>query len=114
MYLKSARLGFVAIAFSIAGASLAGIEAQAAEFSFTATNSTGTAITEILVSENKKDWGYFDIGSGIRPGTTANLVWDQSTNNESCAQWVKATFADGSESEPAKFDFCEDGLELEF
>lgn len=88
--------------------------AKADEYSFTATNTTGSAITKVLVSENKKEWGYFDIGSGIKPGQTANLEWDQSTNDESCKQWVKANYADGSESEPAKFDFCEDGLEINF
>jgi hypothetical protein len=109
-----ARLGLFAIAFAFAGNGMVSTAAQANEFSFTASNSTSTAITEILVSENKSDWGYFDIGSGIKPGSTVDLVWDQSTNGESCAQWVKATFADGSESEPAKFDFCENGLELDF
>jgi len=108
------RTGLLAIAFGIAGNGMTVTAAHAEEFSFTATNSTTTAITEILVSENKSDWGYFDIGSGIKAGSTVNLVWDQSTNSENCAQWVKATFADGSESEPAKFDFCEDGLELDF
>jgi len=88
--------------------------AKADEYSFTATNTTDSAITKILVSENKKEWGYFDIGGGIKPGQTANLEWDQSTNSESCKQWVKASYADGSESEPAKFDFCEDGLEINF
>jgi len=87
---------------------------SAAEFTFTATNSTGSDLTEILVSEDKVEWGYFDIGSGIAPGSTMNLVWDQSTNSENCAQWVKGVFADGSESEPAGFDFCENGLELDF
>lgn len=108
------RTGILAIAFGIAGNGMTVTAAHAEEFSFTATNSTGTLIKEILVSENKRDWGYFDIGKGIKPGVTVDLVWDQSTNSENCAQWVKAAYADGSESEPAKFDFCEDGLELEF
>lgn len=114
MNFKSVRLGFISIAFSIAGNGLVASASHAAEFSFTATNTTKSAITEVLVSENKSDWGYFDIGSGIKPGSTVDLVWDQSTNSESCAQWVKATYADGSESEPAKFDFCENGLAIEF
>lgn len=114
MDLKIARMGVVALAFGIAVNVATTTFAHAAEFSFTATNTTDTGITGILVSQNKKDWGYFDIGSGIKSGATVNLVWDQSTNNESCAQWVKASFADGSESEPAKFDFCEDGLEIDF
>ena len=114
MNLHSLRSGFAALAFGIAANGLVVTGAHADEFSFTASNSTGSAITAVLVSENKSDWGYFDIGSGIAPGSTVNLVWDKSTNNEACAQWVKATFADGSESEPASFDFCEEGLALEF
>ncbi|OJG00416.1 hypothetical protein AX761_08290 [Rhizobium sp. 58] len=114
MTFNTLRLGFITIAVGIAGNGLLASAAHAAEFSFTATNTTASAITEVLVSENKSDWGYFDIGSGIKPGSTANLVWDQSTNSEGCAQWVKAAYADGSESEPAKFDFCEDGLAIEF
>ena len=103
-----------AVAFGIAAGGLAATHALAAEFSFTAINTTDSAVTEVLVSEDKAEWGYFDIGSGIKPGATANLVWSQSTNSENCKQWVKASYADGSESEPAKFDFCEDGLEIEF
>ncbi|TDK36732.1 hypothetical protein E2F50_07360 [Rhizobium deserti] len=114
MNITSVRTGFVALSFSIAMSGLTATSVYAAEFSFTATNSTKSAITKVLVSENKKEWGYFDIGSGIKPGATVDLVWDKSTNNESCGQWVKAAFADGSESEPAKFDFCEEGLELDF
>lgn len=114
MSLNSVRMGLVAAAFGIAANGMVATGAHAAEFSFTATNTTNSVVTEILVSEDKKEWGYFDIGSGIKPGTTSNLVWSQSTNSENCAQWVKATYADGSESEPAKFDFCEDGLEIDF
>jgi hypothetical protein len=114
MNFKSARLGFVATAFGIAASGMIATAAQAEEFSFTATNTTQSAIKEVFVSENKQEWGYFDIGSGIKPGATVNLVWDQSTNTEGCSQWVKAAYADGSESEPAKFDFCENGLEIEF
>jgi hypothetical protein len=77
-------------------------------------NTTKNTIKKILVSEDGKDYGFFDIGKGIKPGETADLTWDQSTNNEKCKQWVKAVYDDGSESEPAKFDFCEDDLELEF
>ena len=113
MSLNSVRACLSVFALGIAVNGFAG-DASAAEFSFTATNSTDLTVTEILVSENKTDWGYFDIGSGIKPGATSNLVWSQSTNGEACSQWVKAGYADGSESEPAKFDFCEDGLEIDF
>ena len=90
------------------------VAASADEYSFQVTNSTRSTITKILVSENGRSWGYFDIGRGIRPGRTVELTWDASTNDESCFQWVKAKFADGSESERAKFDFCEEDLVLEF
>ncbi|WP_210319317.1 hypothetical protein [Aureimonas glaciei] len=107
-------MSVAAISFGVAGIGMMATAAQAEEFSFTATNTTKSNITEVFVSENKGEWGYFDIGSGIKPGATVNLVWDQSTNSEGCSQWVKAAYADGSESEPAKFDFCENGLEIEF
>jgi len=114
MNFKSLRTGFITAACSIATAGLITNAAHASEFSFTATNTTRSAVTKIFVSEDKSDWGYFDVGNGIKPGATITLVWDQSTNNESCDQWMKASYADGSESEPAKFNFCEDGLEIDF
>lgn len=93
-----------------------GVQVQAAEseFSFTVHNSTKFVIKQILVSEDGKSWGEFDIGSGIAAGATESLVWDTSTNSEECSQSVKAVFSDGEESESAQFDFCEEGLEIEF
>lgn len=114
MLFNKVRVGLFTIALGIAGHGMAVTAAHADEFSFTATNSTETHITGILVSENKSDWGKFDIGSGIKPGETVKLLWNQSTNNQGCDQWAKATFSDGSESEPAKFNFCESGLEIDF
>jgi hypothetical protein len=84
------------------------------DYSFKVSNTTSDKIKAIQVSENGRKWGYFDIGSGISPGATVTLVWDKSTNDENCTQYFKAIFADGSESESVKFDFCEDDLELEF
>ncbi|HEY8095042.1 MAG TPA: hypothetical protein VIE65_02990 [Methylobacter sp.] len=88
--------------------------AAESEYSFKVHNNTRVKMTKLLVSENKKDWGYFDIGQGIAAGGATTLVWDSSTNNEGCDQYVKAAYADGSESEEAKFNFCEANLELEF
>jgi hypothetical protein len=88
--------------------------AQDSEFSFTVYNKTKSTIKKLLVSENGKKYGYFDIGSGIAPGKKVELVWSKSTDTEKCVQWVKAVYADQSESEPVKFDFCEEDLELEF
>ena len=84
------------------------------DYSFKVHNNTKAAIKQILVSEDGKSFGEFDIGHGIAPGETVELVWDKSTNGQSCHQFFKAVFADGSQSQPVKFDFCEDGLELSF
>lgn len=85
-----------------------------AEYSFKVYNGTDETIKKIHVSENKKSWGFFKIGSGIKPGANVNLVWDPSTDDGPCKYWIKAVFADKSESEPTKFDFCEDDLVIEF
>lgn len=96
--------------------SVATMSAQAGDsgYSFVAHNTTKVAIKQMLVSQDGKTWGGFDIGSGIAAGESVTLVWAESTNNEACKQFVKAVFADGEEGEPVKFDFCEKGLELEF
>lgn len=88
--------------------------AFADEYSFTVTNNTDTKIKKILVSENGRSWGYFDIGSGINAGKTVTLVWDASTNGEDCVQYFKAVWANGEESEPQSFDFCEEDVAIEF
>lgn len=101
--------------FAIAAAVvLMSVPAFADEYSFTVTNNTDTKITKILVSEDGEDYGFFDIGGGIAPGKTVKLVWDQSTNGESCAQHFKAVFANGEESEAQEFDFCEADVAIEF
>ena len=94
--------------------SFAAVAVSADEYSFKVTNNTSTSIKKILVSEDGEEYGFFNIGSGIKPGQTVELVWDSSTNGESCEQYVKAVYADGSESEPATFDFCESDIALEF
>lgn len=89
--------------------SLAFTPAQAAdEYYFYVQNKTDSRITKLQVSEDKKTWGYFDIGKGIPPGKKVKLTWDSSSDDEECKQWVKAVFADGSTSELTKMDFCED------
>lgn len=93
---------------------LAGSVHAASEYDFQVNNNTDSTITHLLVSEDGKQWGKFDIGAGIAPGQSAMLVWDQSTNDQDCEQYIKAVFDDGSESEPEMFDFCEDDLVLEF
>jgi hypothetical protein len=78
------------------------------QWHFVVKNKTQSNITKLEVSQNKSEWGNFDIGSGIAPGERATLVWASSTDDEKCHQWIRAKFADGSTSEPIKEDFCHD------
>jgi hypothetical protein len=103
------------LAFVFVLASFAVIQAHAPQdYSFKIHNNTKHAIQKVLVSEDGKKWGQFDVGDGIPAGQTEEMVWDKSTNGESCHQWFKAVFDNGEESEAVKFDFCEKGLVLEF
>jgi len=85
-----------------------------AEYSFEVVNNADSRIVGLEASEDGETWGKFDIGKGIPVGGSTTLVWDQSTDDSGCAWWFKAHYADGAESEPAAFDFCEDDLVLEF
>jgi hypothetical protein len=85
-----------------------------ADYKFNVHNNSGQAIKKILVSQDGEEYGQFNIGSGIKAGATVTLVWDESTNGESCSQYFKAVFADGSESDAEEFDFCEEGVTIEF
>ena len=84
------------------------------EYSFKVHNTTEQKITGLLCSEDGEKYGKFDVGEGIKPGESAKMVWDKSTNSQSCHQYFKAVFEDGSESKPVQFDFCKEGLELAF
>ena len=85
------------------------------EYSFKVHNTTDEKITKLLASEDGKKYGNFDLGSsGIGPGKTVTLTWEQSTNGKGCKWFLKAVFTGGEESEAKKFDFCEEDLELEF
>ncbi|PZU91813.1 MAG: hypothetical protein DCE90_19365 [Pseudanabaena sp.] len=80
----------------------------AEQWYFYVRNSSDAVMTNLLVSETGKKWGEFDIGDGIGSGEKAKLIWDSSTDNESCEQYIKAVFSDGTESTPTKFNFCKD------
>ncbi|MFN4798595.1 MAG: hypothetical protein ACK6C7_06845 [Pseudanabaena sp.] len=80
--------------------------ASADQWYFHVKNSSNSTIKKLLVGEPNKTWGFFDIGSGIAPGRNTKIVWDSSTDNQSCKQWIKAVFADDSESESSYIDFC--------
>ncbi len=96
------RAAFACAALALPSIGLAG------QWYFNVTNDTESRITKLEVSENKKDWGNFDIGRGIDGGDTVKLEWDSSTDSESCDQWIRATFSDGSKSPATKQNFCAD------
>lgn len=86
----------------------------ASAYEFVVSNKTSVKITGIQASEDGKTWGAFDVKGGVAAGADMNLVWSSETDDSGCEWQVKALYADGSESEPAPFDFCEDDLVLEF
>ena len=86
----------------------------ASAYDFSVSNATSQKITRIQASEDGKTWGDFNVGDGIAAGSTTKLVWSAATENTGCEWEAKATYADGSESESAKFNFCEDDLTIEF
>jgi hypothetical protein len=87
--------------------SLLPLPAHASDYYFYVENKSNSRIVKLEVSQDRRDWGFFDIGRGIGTGRSSRLVWDESTHNEECEQWIRARFADGSTSPPAKFDFCQ-------
>jgi hypothetical protein len=89
-------------------------EDEGKEYSFVLHNTTQEKLTGLMVSEDGEKWGKFDVGAGLKPGESAKFVWDKATNSQSCTQYVKAEFEDGSESKPVQHDFCKEGLELGF
>lgn len=99
------------LTLALAGASLAlaaGSAFALQQWHFVVKNKTSSRITKLQVSIDKSEWGDFDIGKGINPGEKATLVWDASTDDQPCKQWIRAKFKDGSTSEPSRQNFCED------
>lgn len=107
-------LGAGLLGMAILLISSSSVRAQDSDYSFKVINRTEVTIKKLMVSVDNKKWGFFDIGAGIGAGKSADLVWSKTTDSEPCKQWVKAVYADKSESKPVKFDFCEEDLELEF
>ncbi|MFM7600485.1 MAG: hypothetical protein ACKO7R_04690 [Pseudanabaena sp.] len=103
------KQGFLVSATVLALSLVANVASASAEqWYFYVKNNSNSTIKKLLVAEPNKAWGEFDIGLGIVPGENTKMIWDESANYESCKQWIKAQFADGSESEPSYIDFCQD------
>ena len=84
------------------------------EYRFKVHNKSTSKLVKLMASPDGEKFRAFDIGPGVKAGGMMELVWDQSTDNGNCEWTLKAGFADGSESEPAEFDFCEKDLVVEF
>jgi len=84
------------------------------QYTFKVKNANVQRITKLRASEDGKDYIDFDIGKGIDVGETVTLNWDKSTNKSACQWYIKAVYADKSVGEAVEFDFCEEGLVIEF
>lgn len=111
---KITLLAFALVLMSFAVSYAHAHKTATVEYTYKVHNKSKSTITALMASEDGKTYGEFDIGDGIKPGQTVTLVWDKSTDNGNCEQWIKAKFADGGVSPAAKFDFCEKDLVLEF
>lgn len=109
-----ARRTFVLAAVLAMMSFVPGFAKTTEDYKFKVFNNTKIQIKQILVSEDGKKWGFFDIGKGIAAGATIELVWASATNGSGCDWNFKAVWADGDESDPAEFDFCEKDLVIEF
>jgi hypothetical protein len=103
------------LALVLMSGSLSFAKSSTYDYKFKIHNNTRQKITAIQVrEEGSKEWGDFDIGSGIAAGATDEMVWDKGTDNSKCNWFFKAKFTNGEWSDPAKFDFCEKDLVIEF
>jgi len=98
------QASFALVATSLLSASPAGAE----QWYFYVQNKSSSRITQLETKEKGGSWGSFNLDGGIRSGETSKLIWDASTNTQDCKQYIRASFADGSTSEPVLFDFCKD------
>ena|SRR5438270_12570917 len=78
--------------------------------SFEIHNATKKMIKSVIVSKDGKKYVKLQIGKpGIAPDTTGRVIWYQSTL-AACGYFVKVVFEDSNETEPGKFDFCEEDI----
>ena len=94
------------------GASIIGLVtssvAKAEQWTFLVQNNTRTKIIKLEAKEGNGSWSSFGLSGGIRPGETVKIAWAESANNQGCEQYLRATYADGSVTPSAIFDFCKD------
>lgn len=85
-----------------------------ADYRFTVHNNSDQDIVKIEVSEDGESWGPFNIGDGIPSEGSAELVWDESTDNSGCEWLFRATFEEGYVANSDTINFCEEGVEINF
>lgn len=94
--------------------SLCALPAMAEDYTFTVSNNSDQRIVKIEVSEDGESWAPFNIGGGIPAGESAELVWDESTNDSDCEWQFRATFQEGYVAGSDWINFCEDEVNIEF
>jgi hypothetical protein len=109
----SNEVTLLACAAMIMTFALSAVQARNEGYTFKVHNKASESVKKILASEDGKNWGHFDIGDGIAPGQTVKIAWAKSTDDQSCEQFFKIVFEDGSQTPAAKFDFCDEDLVLE-
>jgi hypothetical protein len=79
------------------------------QFTFTVTNESEQAITELWVSPDNEEWMSFELsGEGIPSGETTTIAWAEHTNDSACEWYISAVFEDESETDAFLFNFCEE------
>ena len=81
---------------------------NAEQWFFFVQNQSSSKIIKLEAKEENRPWGSFAMAGSINPGETKKIVWAESSNNQGCNQYLRATFADGHKSPATLFDFCKD------
>ena len=108
MAISNRAVQFASTAAAAALCALAAMPSQAADWYFYVQNNSSSRITRLEAKQKGGGWGAFDLGGGIAAGEKVRLDWYASTNDQDCKQSLRASFADGSVSDPTVFDFCAD------
>lgn len=73
-------------------------------------NNSGKKIVKVLASLDGESFVTFNIGKGIKPGQAMEFA---PKVNQNCDWYLKAVYADRSESALAHFDLCEKDATVE-
>ena len=77
------------------------------------SNSSNKKIAKIVASSDGENYGLFSSGNGIKPGETVEYGWD-TQGKTTCVVYLKAVYADRSESKPAQVDPCRGNVAVDF